>query len=441
MLLLCGCASTIRENQYHPPYVQDPNLYLKDWPMEERLISGSYQKMLAESFRLRLFNPWLTDTLTFTSEEANWSISFIREVQGYGENKLPRTSAWIETVIRNADTLKYGKIIWKGINTVRSDLRALPTIQPFYKDFNKAGEGFPFDYLQNSALPVNTPVRVLNQSTDKAWLLVESHHALGWIPYHEICRVDSMQQALWMRSELITPVLEPISILDTLGGFMATARIGSLFPLVDSTESDWLIAVMVNNGSGQGQVKTGLIRKNECVIQPWPLTLKNTGWLTGAMLGQTYGWGGLFHDRDCSALTKDFLTPFGIWIPRHSSDQAKITPFQTYLADLKPKLKEQVILKQGIPFLTLLWKPGHVMLYAGFNQKQPVVLHALWGLETRNWLGKEGRYIIGETVLTSLAPGKDIGVPHRRNTLLDRIECMTFLVNPDSLLIIPPSSE
>jgi len=438
LLLLCSCASTIREYPFSPPYAQDPNFYLKEWPLEERLISASYQNLLMETFRLHFFNPWLTDTLTLTSEEANWGVSFIRNVQGYGENKLPCSSTWIETVIRNANTSEYGKNIWKGINIVRSNLRVLPTIQPFYKDFNKAGEGFPFDYMQNSALPVNTPVRILNQSLDKAWFMVESHHALGWIPCHEICRVDSMQQAAWMQSELITPVQEPITIPDTLGGFITTARIGALFPRVDSTRTDWLIGVMMNDGAGQAQIKKGLIRKSEGARQPWPLTLKNTGWLTGALLGQTYGWGGLFHNRDCSALIKDFFTPFGVWLPRHSSDQAGMTLFRTDLSGLKPKLKEQIILKRAIPFLTLFWKPGHIMLYAGVHQKRPMVLHTPWGVVTRHWLGKEGRYIIGKTVLTSLTPGKDIGVSHLQNTLLDGIDRMTFLVPPDSLRIILP---
>lgn len=41
------------------------------------------------------------------------------------------------------------------------------------------------------------------------------------------------------------------------------------------------------------------------------------------MMGQHYGWGGMFGLRDCSAMTRDLLAPFGIWLPRNSVAQAR----------------------------------------------------------------------------------------------------------------------
>ncbi len=34
---------------------------------------------------------------------------------------------------------------------------------------------------------------------------------------------------------------------------------------------------------------------------------------------EPYGWGGKMMTRDCSAMTRDFFTPFGIFLMRNSS--------------------------------------------------------------------------------------------------------------------------
>jgi hypothetical protein len=60
-----------------------------------------------------------------------------------------------------------------------------------------------------------------------------------------------------------------------------------------------------------------------------------------------------------------------------------------------------------VPFLTLVRKPGHIMLYIGSKDGEPVVLQTIWGLKTRH-RGIEGRRIIGRTVISTLEPGADL---------------------------------
>ena len=93
------------------------------------------------------------------------------------------------------------------------------------------------------------------------------------------------------------------------------------------------------------------------------------------------------------------------------------------------KQKLQLIKEQGVPFLTILRKKGHNMLYLGNNDKgEPLILHAIWGLRTNytdaslvaniqnypiegihmNESGTlVGRYIFGESVITSVMAGVD----------------------------------
>jgi hypothetical protein len=135
----------------------------------------------------------------------------------------------------------------------------------------------------------------------------------------------------------------------------------------------------------------------------------------------------MYANRDCSAMTRDFMTPFGIWLNRNSSQQAEQGK-RIELAGLSPEDKEKTILEHAIPFRTLIWMPGHVTLYLGGYQGQPVILHNTWGLKTKTLTGKEGRHIIGRTVLTSLYPGAELSDLDRPGGLLiNKISGMSIL--------------
>ena len=77
------------------------------------------------------------------------------------------------------------------------------------------------------------------------------------------------------------------------------------------------------------------------------------------------------------------------------------------LGGLSDQQKQTLILERGIPWLSLLYLPGHVMLYLGAPQGQPLVLQALWGLKTRGPSG-EGRRLVGRVVITGLNPGAEL---------------------------------
>lgn len=69
--------------------------------------------------------------------------------------------------------------------------------------------------------------------------------------------------------------------------------------------------------------------------------------------------------------------------------------------------KKQRILEQGTPFLTLVRKPGHIMLYIGSYNGQPLVMHSAWGLKTKVD-GVYGRKVMGSTIITTLEPGIEL---------------------------------
>lgn len=62
----------------------------------------------------------------------------------------------------------------------------------------------------------------------------------------------------------------------------------------------------------------------------------------------------------------------------------------------------------AIPFITLLYMPGHIGLYLGEKQDQIIMFHNKWGVKTKDkTTGKQGRVIIGRAVITSLEIAKN----------------------------------
>ncbi len=45
-----------------------------------------------------------------------------------------------------------------GVIVRHTDIKLYPTDEEFYYNVNRTGEGFPFDYNQNSSIYINTPI-------------------------------------------------------------------------------------------------------------------------------------------------------------------------------------------------------------------------------------------------------------------------------------------
>jgi cell wall-associated NlpC family hydrolase len=147
-------------------------------------------------------------------------------------------------------------------------------------------------------------------------------------------------------------------------------------------------------------------------------------------MGQNYGWGGLYENRDCSALIQDVFAGFGLALPRNSRDQAGAGRWVS-LEGLTGRQKEEGILREGKPLQTILYMPGHVMLYLGRDpvSGRAVACHAVWGLRTMGWFQRQpGREVLGKVVITSLEPGRELLTLVRPDgLLLERLTGMVLL--------------
>jgi hypothetical protein len=138
-----------------------------------------------------------------------------------------------------------------------------------------------------------------------------------------------------------------------------------------------------------------------------------------------YGWGGMYEQRDCSSMLRDMFTPFGIWLPRNSYQQSKVGKIIS-LKDMSEEKKIITIKEKAIPFQTLLYKKGHIVLYVGTYNDDIVVFHNTWGIKTKKD-GVEGRLIIGRAIFSTLKLGEEQKDYDKSSELLKNMTSMNII--------------
>jgi hypothetical protein len=184
----------------------------------------------------------------------------------------------------------------------------------------------------------------------------------------------------------------------------------------------------VRGADGRAYAAEAVLAPGEAAPFPLPLTPGRLAGVGNVMMGQPYGWGGLLENRDCSALTRDLLLPFGIWLARNSGGQGSGGRLVD-LRDLDAKARTARIAAEAAPFFSLLWLRGHIAFYLGEYAGEPVIFHSIWGLRLRGNgpEAREGRAVIGKACVTGLRPGAELPDISTPDSLLDRMERIVLL--------------
>jgi hypothetical protein len=323
-------------------------------------------------------------------------------------------------------------------------------MKPRFSGLHGAGQGWPFDLFQYSRLHAGTPLAVYHKSRDGAWLLVQSSAAWGWVRSEDVAAAGENFRRLWRKTPLCAFVQEGVGLKFKAlagegkasavrpGSYLASADIGTVLP--SPVEGEVLLPVRGLDG-GAYAVRASFadsaapsrasadrfdMLSRPAVRMPLLLTPRAVARIGDRMMGQPYGWGGLYGDRDCSATMQDLFTPFGIWLPRHSAAQAE-EGRPVLLEDFSDKAKEKALREVAQPFRTLIWMPGHIGLYVGQWEGQAAMFHNMWGVRNSLGNGREGRLVIGRAVVTSLRPGEERGDVEEGALLLHKVKAFTVL--------------
>ena len=427
-LLTAGCASTeitVKDLQTLPQdhaYYLTPGLSYLPEPV---------QKAQERLYISRYFFPWHPDRYPPPQDTFTKPFLQFMENPGYGENGQKRNVSWFEELRKNAALENYPNMAATAISLTTTNLRFVPTDKPRFN----TPDGYPFDRFQISSILPNTPLRVIHVSSDRAWFLVEAPYAHGWIASRDMAFVDGAFIRTWESGKYAVIIQDKTPVYDQHANFLFHAPIGSVFPITEETNARFRVLAAVADINKQGAAVPAYLSKRAAAVRPLPLTGRNMIQIANELINEPYGWGGLYQNRDCSAMLKDFFAPFGIWLPRYSGDQAREVGLFTDLSALSRQEKEKKILEEGVPYLTLLLMRGHIMLYMGVHNGKPLVFHNVWRVTVKNKWGSEPQRVnIGYAAITTLYPQttEDRYGPYG-DDLIDKLIGMTLVVHPKDM--------
>ena len=135
-------------------------------------------------------------------------------------------------------------------------------------------------------------------------------------------------------------------------------------------------------------------------------------------LNSPYSWGGYDGEQDCSTFIRQVFGCFGFILPRNSLAQiyAESNPINLE-KDLTDKEKSKEIINKATSAISLLYLPGHIMIYIGQEQDKPYIIHAIWGTEQLINENERAVSFINRVVVSSLM----IGYKTKKEHLLKRI--------------------
>ena len=417
-LLFVACSKNqtqIQEIKDLTTLPQTASSYTKNIPA----ISENLQKELDEKFNELFFKPWDLKKMSHSAEDASWGKMYAKKKM-YAENHKLIPKEWFNKQTHNSNFEEYNTVLKNAITTNNSNLRVYPTKSAMFYNPKKAGEGFPFDYNQNSSLKINTPLFISHFSKDRAWVFVETNFAIGWVSTKEIAFIDDVLINKFKSGTYFVATQDNFPIYKN-GIFVEYIKMGTIFPLRKNKY------VTINKGANlQGYLSYVKITDEYIQKKPLQFNTQNINKIADSIIKEPYGWGGIMNHRDCSAMTKDFFAPFGIYLKRNSAGQIKRGKY-IELKDLSLEEKKKQIEQQGVPFLTLVYLKGHIMLYIGSQNGEPLVFHNVWGVKTLEDDGEYGRFIIGRAVITTLEPGRELPNYVEEKNILSKIEGIVIL--------------
>ena len=382
-----------------------------DFASQIKPMSQKEQIRYDRIYNKKFFKPWFRKKIGLSWRQNTWQFAFGRckMYRRYGQRLSKK---WFKYQIRNSNFKAYQSVLKPAITLRHSELKSYPSKQDFYYNPRRTGEGFPFDYNQNSSVNINTPLIVSHYSRDRKWVYVRCSYAYGWIPFSDIAFVDKAFIKKFMNNNYAVTIKDNLFIKD--GKFKTIVKMGTIFPIFSLKKNQYIIAK--KNKKSYAEIKI-LTSKKKWIIAKKPIafTPSNVAYISKQLVGEPYGWGGKLEARDCSSLTRDFFAPFGVFLKRNSTEQSYDSHKVVNLRRMSNRKKKQTILKKARPFRSLLYVRGHITLYLGQKKGQPVILHNYWGARLNN----RKKRIFGRAIMTTCEIGKERKDIRKRSMLIN----------------------
>lgn len=367
------------------------------------------------------FAPFHMKGAKLSQKDALWAIDGYRngkKISYFSASRRKIPDSFFSEIREKANLSSYLRSKKYAITIDNVLLRNAPTFEPIFRDFNLGGEGYPFDYYANSTLSIAYPLFLSHYSKDGAFAFVSNDAVWGWVDARKIKILNKSEVKNLEKSKFFTVLKDRSPVQDLEGNFLFEARIGAILPY-DYYENGYFIGE-IDSLLGKRKFKIKADEK----FSTWPADFnqENVKTLLQSLLGEPYGWGGFSFYRDCSLFLKDYFATFGIWLPRNSLSQSKIGK-KFDLKNMDNKKKKSFIIENAKPYETILYMPGHVMLYIGHKKNDIIVLHDAWGIRTKN----KQRILISSIAITSAEIGKNLKNVAHEALLLSKVTSMNIV--------------
>lgn len=408
---------SVNDLEYFPqalaPYVERNGLNQRE-PFE-----------LQNNFEENYYRPWSYAAAPICAQDAQWPIRAFKG--GYGSNLKPIDPSWFAQMEYQSNFEAFSTVNKNALTTKWMDIRTFPTHKPLYKNPALPGEGYPFDMLQNSSVAFNEPVFVSHYSQDGAWVYIFTNNASGWVESNAIVLITPEQIASVREKSKLFITEDKVPLYDQQKHFVTYSRVGMVLPLYEENAMGYQALFLKSNG----EMSKLTVPKESAHVGFHLINKEDLVKIGTQMMRNTYGWGGMFEERDCSSMIREMFTPFGIWLPRNSASQAKKGEVISFNG-LDNSQKIALIKEKGIPFETILYKKGHVLLYLGTYEETVMVMHNIWGIRTIDKNGQKGRIIVGKTVISTLEFGVEAEDFDTDNMLLTSLVSMNIFTHEPS---------
>ena len=289
--------------------------------------------------------------------------------------------------ISDTITVRYALI------TGRCNMRSFPTNTHACR---KLAESPLIDRFQETHLEPGQPALIFHTSTDGLWLFAQVFNYCGWVEraklalfdrtvWHEYC--ERYQREFLVVSGKRLYIAENYcadypSLLFSMGARLPLWY-GEQQEIVDLQNvcGSYTVAMPRRQPDGSGCIVPMLIPlSSDVAVGNVPFTGANLLRQAFKMLGERYGWGGLFESWDCSGLVVAAYSVFGFNLPRNCAIDEQPSALIRKLDfsendDIMNKSQKLATLIPG----GVIFTPGHVMIYLGSVADKPYVIHSTSG--------------------------------------------------------------
>jgi hypothetical protein len=295
------------------------------------------------------------------------------------------------------------RVEW-GMLVKRGDVRAFPTDTVFTEE----PKTIDFDLFQLTILPAGSPVVILHQSKNGKWYYIQSMICKGWVKRENIALAKNKKEVFdYVNSDkflMVTesrietepnPFVKEISnILFQMGDKIPLIGFGEIpesIPLnnlhAQSPHGCYVVKIPVKDKEGHLEFRLALIARSNDICEGYlPYTRRNIIRQAFKLLGERYGWNGMFTRRDCSQFIMNIYRTMNIIIPGYTKMQEEGTAGKSIKFSGSIQRRESVLnkLQPG----DVIHLKGHVVMYLGRVEDNYYIIHSGSGYGIKS---KDGR--------------------------------------------------